>query len=397
MAELLVLEDSLEGWADLRLAALPLNEWVSAWIDLHEGSHYKETITGRLENPAPDGACCGRIFVKMHLHTRKSHEELCAMCLPLPDMGHSCHLELVDLVHDVVSLSKASEKIDIDWDWILHHATPIFTVVMVMTWYPPSILPLLTIIYPQILIYVSSKMNEDSVPVPLGLGGGIKNKEKTEGKKGEKDEPPPPALKKMLSRIPTFQDNAKKEVAKPKDKKGDETEETLKNLVRLMPKHAAKDLRKAAANVNNLVLVVELIETLSAMRSGFGDRFLVVTSLLLTIPTAIGLWWFQEYQVILVQIVVTGVVAFYLWQYSFPGRMALGFFYFFLTHWRLHAKNTHSKDADHSQISIRKLARPHVKHLHLTATGALDDDALHAEHDDEEIYVPPKKRSCWFW
>lgn len=411
MAELLGLDDALEGWVDVRLGALPLNEWVAAWIDLADAKHFKETITGRLENPAPDAsATAGRILVKMFLSCSHRHQELCAMCLPLPDLGHSCHLDLADLVHDVVSLSKASDKLDIDWNWILHHATPIFTIIMLMTWYPPSILPVLTIIYPQILIYVSSKFSEESAPVPIGLGSGLRvddnasrrpslarrpslvsqlsdkftgngSKELTVSRRNSTtslaDQRTNSNGTKSAPLLPDGTVVVKAEKETEQKKKGDDVEATLKNLVRLMPKHAAKDLRKSAADVNNLVQLVELIETLSAYREGFGTPFLVWTSLALTIPTAFALWWYQEYQVIVVQIAVTAVVGFYLWQYSFPGRMLTGFAYFFLTHWRIHAKAKHDSKVDPSTINVRTLARPHVKHLKLTSRGKLHDDVLH--------------------
>lgn len=159
-----------------------------------------------------------------------------------------------------------------------------------------------------------------------------------------------------------------------------------------MPKHAAKELRKTAADMENLVEFVDLVENLAKFREGYGTELLLVAAMASCIPLASLLLYFSDWQVLILQITLTIVVSVNLWPYSFPGRMATGFFYFFLTHWRLRAKATHSKEDDHKSVEVRTLARPHVKHLGLLGKGKLHEDHidLHGHSFDLMTFDKPK-------
>jgi len=497
LAEVFGLEDVLAGWADIRVGALPLNEWTSGWFDLGDPTHYKDTLTGRLENPHPEvHAGVGRIHLKMILRTTHPRDELFAMCLPVPYTGHSCHLDLADLVHDTISLSKAMEKVNVDMvadiEWLLHHATPLYAVAILLIWQPATFLPALCILVPLMLIYISSHFGANPREVPHGLGGGIRRATKEEDKKqpepeGARSQPEdssrinqfveyrrdgfqtpgrtsvfalqhqgsfsklstlseisaeatvsdrsqsiPPQSQAVTDLAPPASarsagppasarsagssnaqeaaqealDSARRQSAALAEKaaearqkaqeaieKADETEQTLKKLVHFMPKHAAKQLRKAAADMENIVQFIEMVENLSEYRAGYGSKFLTNVALLCSIPVALLLYWFADYQKLLLQITLTIVVSVNLWQFSFPGRMATGFYYYLLRHFRIRPRSTHSKDDDHESVSVRVLARAHIKHLHIKAKGALADD--HVDLNGHHFDLTTFKRSTW--
>lgn len=436
-ADFLGLDDVLAGWVDLRIGAMPMNEWMSGWFDLGDPDHFKDTITGRMEEPPPEGhRSAGRIHLKMILGTTHPHDELFAMCLPLPETGHACHLDLADLVHDVVSLSKAMDKIQNDiWgdiEYCLHHATPIFCVCMMMIWMPSTAIPVLVILTPLALIYLSEEFSDNAKEVPHGLGGGVR-KDKLENKaakeEASKDEVEDenrevkddwktksmnrdsstkclavPAVNRQSSTasltnktmaksssttslksnksanssggggVRALTDAEKK--ALEAKKQAEQTEATLKGLVHLLPKHAAKELRKTAADMESLVQFVEVVENLAALREGYGTTFLINIAVGGAVPIALLLWYCADYQKLILQLTFTVVVCVNLWQYSFPGRMATGFYYFFLAHWRIRAKFRHDFDDDHETVEMRALAKVHVRHLGLTAKGKMHEDHI---------------------
>lgn len=401
MAEIMGLEDVLAGWVDVRTGAMPMNEWISGWFELANPKHYKDTITGRLETTEEFLGGVGRVHLKMRLSTTHARAELFAMCLPLPDLGHSCHLDLADLVHDVVSLSKAMDKINVeiwgDVEWALHHATPIYALAMMVIWYPATAFPVSSILTPLLLVYISSQFFDTDKEVPHGLGGGLR-KDKKANAGNPTPKPPgsqsclpcveaksPTTSPELTDKIPKVDNmSPEKKAHQAAMKQAADTENTLKNLVHLLPKHAAKELRKSAADMERLVELIEGIETLSALRAGLGTKFLVIAALVGGIPSAIGLYIFAGYQEFMVQVVLTCLVSYYLWQYSCPGRLCTGIFYFILAHWRIRARYLHAHNDHHDDVQVRTLARAHIKHLGLKAKGRLHDDHinLHGHHFD---------------
>jgi len=146
-----------------------------------------------------------------------------------------------------------------------------------------------------------------------------------------------------------------------------------------MPKNAAKEFRKAAADVEQLVFIVEFVEQLSAFRAGYGTSVLVVLALLVSTPLAALVAWFWDWQARALQLTVALVVTLSLWPFSLPGRMMTGFYYYVVSHWRLRARSRHAAHevAVHDpETLVRMLARLQKQFLGLKAKGKLEIDEM---------------------
>lgn len=160
------------------------------------------------------------------------------------------------------------------------------------------------------------------------------------------------------------------------------TEATLRALINMMPKNTAKELRKAAADVEQLVYIVEFVEKLSEFRSGFGTPLLVSLALVCSIPLAILVGWFGEWQPLALWLTAVIGLTLSLWPFSLPGRIMTGVFYYAASHWRLRARMTHAvhEIAVHDpEALVRMLAKIQTRFLGLHATGKphKDEESLH--------------------
>mmetsp|Transcript_30473 Transcript_30473/g.86959 ORF Transcript_30473/g.86959 Transcript_30473/m.86959 type:complete len:614 (-) Transcript_30473:99-1940(-) len=153
------------GFVDLRLQHLPINQKAEGWFELCHPVDYRDTILGRVTNKTPSDMSAGRIRLEFELKVAAPMDELFAVCLPEPSLGHGYpNMDLHELVVTASVLSQTANQLKRPVELLVavlrRRITLVWLAMVFVVWEPVLMLPALVLSLGAMAAFIGRRLKE---------------------------------------------------------------------------------------------------------------------------------------------------------------------------------------------------------------------------------------------